>query len=154
MPANPIRDDKIVITCPKCGSPDVTVAAVARWGILTQKWETSETFDNKTCGSCCYEGNTFYNTPFPGLTPSQKAYIHGKVDTYETPHSSPNSATRIGFPEFTQHVKDWDEDNHKQRLGEYLINHLPFHVIDPELFFTCDRSKAYSLFFRRYVEQG
>lgn len=76
---------KIHVTCPQCGSPDVTVDAVARWDFDQQKWDLSSVFDSRSCGSCGYEGYRFYETSEADLTDSQKAYLNTDAKNYVIP---------------------------------------------------------------------
>lgn len=78
-------DNKIVVTCPKCGSPDVTADALARRNIDTQTWELSSEFENKDCGSCLYSGKVFNETVIGDLTQSQRDFIENKVEDYVLP---------------------------------------------------------------------
>lgn len=73
---------KYVVTCPKCGSPDVTVDATGRWDVENQEWSLSSTFDRKTCGSCLYESDSFHDTPQDQLNPVQKAFVDGEISDY------------------------------------------------------------------------
>lgn len=76
---------RFVVTCPKCGSPDVTADATARWNFETLLWELSTAFDIKQCGSCDYEGKTFWETALSELTDVQRLFINGEVTEYTPP---------------------------------------------------------------------
>lgn len=47
----------VTLTCPKCGSADITRDACARWNPATDDWELSSTYDLMTCSDC---GEEFY----------------------------------------------------------------------------------------------
>lgn len=76
----------VVVVCPECGSPDVSVDATARWDIEAQDWVMSGTFDDRTCGSCGYEGSSFAEVEVEAMTSAQSDFVAGRTMDYVSPN--------------------------------------------------------------------
>lgn len=104
--------ETVVVTCPKCGSPDVTKDAIARWDFETNMWSLASVFDRMTCGSCHYESDVFTDTPLPALTEEQKYYINGEVTEYTKPKV-----------EYVKYSAEWIKALAIERGATQLIHH-------------------------------
>ncbi|SDA14765.1 hypothetical protein [Sphingomonas sp. NFR15] len=70
----------IVVTCPKCGSPNVCCDAAARWDIEAQDWVLAGAHDAKTCEDCGHDSDAFIETALDALTPAQNAVVFNEAE--------------------------------------------------------------------------
>lgn len=56
----------------------------------------------------------------------------------------------MNVDEYNKLCLQWHNEETGQRLGQWLMNHLP-EESDSEIFYSQDKSTAAALFFRRYV---
>lgn len=74
------------VTCPECGSPNVTRDCIGRWDFEKQEWVVSGELDNMDCDDCGHDGHSFETTPVEELTPEQRATIF-TADDYVNPEA-------------------------------------------------------------------